>query len=93
MGCCVLIKAQIIHQIKTYYPIFVVLQGNLGTFYITNVRLVWHANMNDTFNVSIPYLQMVRINTIRISFFFFFFIIPFEYFKAGADLENTKRLD
>ncbi|CAH3147692.1 unnamed protein product [Pocillopora meandrina] len=33
-------------------------QGNLGTFYITNVRLVWHANMNDTFNVSIPYLQM-----------------------------------
>ena len=36
-------------------------QGNLGTFYITNVRLVWHANMNDTFNVSIPYLQMVRV--------------------------------
>ena len=36
-----------------------VLQGNLGTFYITNVRLVWHANMNDSFNVSIPYLQMV----------------------------------
>ena len=38
-------------------------QGNLGTFYITNVRLVWHANMNDTFNVSIPYLQMVRMLT------------------------------
>ncbi|XP_015778467.1 PREDICTED: Bardet-Biedl syndrome 5 protein-like [Acropora digitifera] len=38
-------------------------QGNLGTFYITNVRLVWHANMNDTFNVSIPYLQMVRFCT------------------------------
>ncbi|XP_077978117.1 BBSome complex member BBS5-like [Glandiceps talaboti] len=33
-------------------------QGNLGTFFITNVRLVWHANMNDTFNVSVPYLQM-----------------------------------
>ena len=27
--------------------------------YITNVRVVWHSNMNETFNVSIPYLQMV----------------------------------
>ncbi|EDV26742.1 Bardet-Biedl syndrome 5 protein-like protein [Trichoplax sp. H2] len=36
-------------------------QGNLGTFFITNVRLVWHANMNDSFNVSIPYLQMKSI--------------------------------
>ena len=36
-------------------------QGNLGTFYITNVRLVWHANINESFNVSIPYLQMVSI--------------------------------
>ena len=35
-------------------------QGNLGTFYITNVRLMWHANINESFNVSIPYLQMVR---------------------------------
>lgn len=33
-------------------------QGNLGTFFITNVRLVWHANMAENFNVSIPYLQM-----------------------------------
>jgi len=36
-------------------------QGNLGTFHITNVRLVWHANMNDSFNVSIPYLQMKSV--------------------------------
>jgi len=33
-------------------------QGNLGTFFVTNVRLVWHANINENFNVSIPYLQM-----------------------------------
>tara|TARA_B110001452_G_scaffold256248_1_gene249423 strand:+ start:117 stop:1154 length:1038 start_codon:yes stop_codon:yes gene_type:complete len=33
-------------------------QGNLGTFFITNVRLVWHANMAENFNVSIPFLQM-----------------------------------
>ncbi|XP_046569797.1 Bardet-Biedl syndrome 5 protein homolog [Haliotis rubra] len=36
-------------------------QGNLGTFYITNVRLVWHANVNESFNVSIPYLQMKTV--------------------------------
>ena len=35
-------------------------QGNLGTFIITNVRLVWFANLAENFNVSIPYLQMVK---------------------------------
>lgn len=54
-------------------------QGNLGTFFVTNVRclpvfllvfspgslrwwqirLVWHANLAENFNVSIPYLQIV----------------------------------
>ncbi len=33
-------------------------QGNLGTFFVTNVRLVWHANLAETFNVSIPYMQV-----------------------------------
>jgi len=36
-------------------------QGNLGTFFVTNVRLVWHANLAPNFNVSIPYLQMKRV--------------------------------
>ncbi|XP_076060733.1 Bardet-Biedl syndrome 5 protein isoform X2 [Oratosquilla oratoria] len=36
-------------------------QGNLGTFVITNVRLVWFANMNDQFNISLPYLQMASV--------------------------------
>jgi Bardet-Biedl syndrome 5 protein len=36
-------------------------QGNLGTFFVTNVRLVWHANLAENFNVSIPYLQMKNI--------------------------------
>jgi hypothetical protein len=35
-------------------------QGNLGTFYITNIRMVWHANLAQNFNVSIPYLQVRR---------------------------------
>ncbi|XP_033103226.1 Bardet-Biedl syndrome 5 protein homolog [Anneissia japonica] len=33
-------------------------QGNLGTFFITNVRLVWYANLNENFNISVPYLQI-----------------------------------
>jgi hypothetical protein len=34
-------------------------QGNLGSFFITNVRVVWFATLAENFNVSIPYLQMV----------------------------------
>ena len=33
-------------------------RGNDGTFHLTNVRLVWHAENSENFNVSIPYLQM-----------------------------------
>ena len=36
-------------------------QGNLGTFYITNIRVVWFANLAENFNVSIPYLQIKMI--------------------------------
>lgn len=36
-------------------------QGNLGTLFITNVRVVWYANLAENFNVSIPYLQMKSI--------------------------------
>eukprot|EP01084_Bolivina_argentea_P313492 542882_1 len=43
-------------------------QGNLGTFYITNIRVVWFANLAENFNVSIPYLQ-IKIITKRNSKF------------------------
>jgi hypothetical protein len=36
-------------------------QGNLGTCFVTNVRVVWFANLAENFNVSIPYLQMVGV--------------------------------
>ncbi|KAF6028562.1 BBS5 [Bugula neritina] len=36
-------------------------QGNLGTFFVSNVRVVWHANLNESFNVSIPYLQIKSV--------------------------------
>jgi Bardet-Biedl syndrome 5 protein len=36
-------------------------QGNLGTLYITNVRVVWFANLAENFNVSIPHIQVVSV--------------------------------
>jgi len=38
-------------------------QGTLGTLYITNIRVVWFANLAENFNVSIPYIQILSINT------------------------------
>lgn len=36
-------------------------QGNLGTCFVTNVRVVWHAALADNFNVSIPYVQIKSV--------------------------------
>lgn len=36
-------------------------QGNLGCFFITNVRVVWHANLAQNFNVSVPYMQIKSV--------------------------------
>lgn len=36
-------------------------QGNLGTFFISNIRVVWHANLASNFNVSVPYMQIKNI--------------------------------
>lgn len=33
-------------------------QGNLGVFFITNVRVVWHADLTQNFNISIPYIRV-----------------------------------
>lgn len=33
-------------------------QGNLGTFVITDVRVVWYAQLSDNFNVSLPWVQV-----------------------------------
>jgi Bardet-Biedl syndrome 5 protein len=38
-------------------------QGNLGTFFVTNVRIVWFANLAENFNVSVPWIQ---ISTIKV---------------------------
>lgn len=38
-------------------------QGNLGVFVITNIRIVWFAELAENFNVSVPYLQIKSIKT------------------------------
>ena len=41
-------------------------QGNLGTAIITNVRVVWYAQMNELFNISIPYIQIASVSNILV---------------------------
>ncbi|CAG9335328.1 unnamed protein product [Blepharisma stoltei] len=36
-------------------------QGNLGTMYISNIRVVWFANLAESFNVSLPHIQIKGI--------------------------------
>uniref|UniRef100_A0A6M2DCI0 Putative bardet-biedl syndrome 5 n=1 Tax=Xenopsylla cheopis TaxID=163159 RepID=A0A6M2DCI0_XENCH len=36
-------------------------QGNLGSFLITNIRIVWYADMNEGFNITLPYMQIASI--------------------------------
>ncbi|ORX53006.1 DUF1448-domain-containing protein [Piromyces finnis] len=35
--------------------------GNIGVMYITNIRCVWHAINNESFNVSVPYIQISEV--------------------------------
>lgn len=35
-------------------------QGELGSMVVTNVRVVWYSDIDERFNVSIPYNQVVR---------------------------------
>ena len=36
---------------------------------ITNVRVVWFANMNDLFNISTPYIQIASVGQVCSSVF------------------------
>lgn len=43
-------------------------QGNLGSFFVTNVRVIWYAELAENFNVSIPYMQMTSISVHKTQF-------------------------
>ncbi|CAH0731346.1 unnamed protein product, partial [Brenthis ino] len=36
--------------------------GNLGTMIVSNVRIVWYADINEAFNVSMPYITIESIS-------------------------------
>lgn len=53
-----------IHSPSFYLFLFLFSQGNLGYFVITNIRLVWFAEMNETFNISLPYIQIASVSDV-----------------------------
>ena len=36
-------------------------QGHLGILYISNIRIAWYANLAESFNISLPYVQVKNI--------------------------------
>lgn len=36
-------------------------EGNLGIFFVTNIRIVWSSSLSQNFNISIPYIQVIKI--------------------------------
>lgn len=52
-------------------------QGNLGSFVVTNIRLVWFADANETFNLSLPYLQIEAVSPVLST-------LPSDIFHIGA---------
>ena len=71
-------------------------QGNLGTMYITNVRVVWFANLAENFNVSIPYTQIIGVK-VRDSKFGKAFVIETSSFAGsyvlGFRVDPPERLN
>jgi len=43
--------------LEEFQSFIFIIKGNLGIFHITDVRLIWHAELNENFNVSVPYYQ------------------------------------
>lgn len=48
-------------QYSTFYGIWNLSsdEGNLGTLIATNVRVIWYADINETFNISLPQIASV----------------------------------
>lgn len=65
-------------------------QGNLGTFFLTNVRLVWHANLASNFNVSLPYMQ---IKTLKVRDSKFGYALVLETFARSGGYILGFRID
>ncbi|XP_050526979.1 Bardet-Biedl syndrome 5 protein homolog isoform X2 [Daktulosphaira vitifoliae] len=60
-------------------------QGNLGAFLMTNIRLVWYAESNETFNISLPYIHIYSVK-IRESKFGEVLVIETTSYSGGFTL-------
>lgn len=51
-------------QYSTFYGIWNLSsdEGNLGTLIATNVRVIWYADINETFNISLPHMQIASVS-------------------------------
>lgn len=57
-------------------------QGNLGSFYFTNVRVIWFAQLAENFNVSLPWVQ-VKCVKVRDSKYGMALVIETSEFSGG----------
>ena len=53
--------------------------GNLGTMVVSNVRVVWYADINEAFNVSMPY---ITIESVRVLSFYYSFLVLWLYAES-----------
>lgn len=67
-------------------------QGNLGSFFLTNVRVVWHANLATNFNVSLPYMQIVSHTSFYLFISYTFFCYCDFLFMGVLVLQKSIRL-
>jgi Bardet-Biedl syndrome 5 protein len=65
-------------------------QGNLGTAIVTNVRVVWYANMNELFNISIPYLQIATVR-MKLKVFFIYAIGVYRVYESVRGIVECTR--
>lgn len=57
-------------------------QGSLGTFVVTNIRLLWFADVNENFNISLPYLHVDSVSM-------FYFLTHFFNLFSNMKLINS----
>lgn len=69
-------------------------QGNLGVFYITNFRVIWHSILNERFSISLPYLQIDGVSLTKSKYGLALAIRTTQYaesMKIGFRIDSEER--
>lgn len=69
--------------------------GNVGTLFVTNVRVAWYASMSENFNVSIPYIQIMDVKARTSKFGEAFVIVTSPLagnYNLGFRMENIPKM-